>query len=60
MVVSDLWRLKDGSPSKRDGRGLRWRVSVAGYPASSHRTKTEADRVNAERLLAAHRSRSRR
>lgn len=52
MVVSDLWRRRDGSPSRRDGRGLRWRVSVEGYPSSSHRTKTEADRVNAERLLA--------
>lgn len=44
-MVEDLWTLKDGeTPSKRYGRGKRWRVRVAGQPARSFRTKREAER----------------
>lgn len=52
MAVDDLWRLKDGNPSKRAGRGRRWRVRVDGYPATLHRTKAEADQVELDRLRA--------
>lgn len=52
MAVQDLWRKRDGTPSARDGRGLRYRVTVKGYPVSSHRTKAEADWVNAQRIAA--------
>ena len=52
MPIDDLWRLKDGSPSKRDGRGLRYRVRVAGYPATSHRTRSEAQQVERDRIKA--------
>lgn len=52
MAVQDLWRGRDGKPTKRDGRGLRYRVSVTGYPSSSHRTKAEADYINAQRITA--------
>lgn len=45
MAVEDLWTLRDGNtPSKRAGRGKRWRVRVAGHPAASFRTKAEAER----------------
>lgn len=45
MTVDDLWLLKDGeTPSKRHGRGKRWRVRVTGHPARSFRTKAEAQR----------------
>ena len=50
MTVQDLWRRKDGTPSARNGRGLRWRVHVEGWPATSHRTRAEAEAVNAHRL----------
>lgn len=52
MAVDDLWRLRDGSPSKRDGRGRRWRVRVQGYPSTLHRTRAEAERVELDRLRA--------
>lgn len=52
MAVQDLWRRRDGSPTARAGRGMRWRVIVSGYPASSHRTKAEADLVHAQRIAA--------
>ncbi len=52
MAVDDLWRLRDGSPSKRDGRGKRWRVRVEGYPSTLHRTRKEGERVELERLQA--------
>lgn len=44
MAVEDLWTRKDGSPSTRYGRGLRWRVRWPGVPARSFRTKGEAER----------------
>lgn len=45
MTVEDLWTLRDGkTPSKRHGRGRRWRVRVNGHPARSFRTKAEAER----------------
>lgn len=50
--VRDLWRKRDGTPTARDGRGLRWRVTVEGYPSTSHRTRAEADRVLQQRLVA--------
>lgn len=52
MVVEDSWRLKTGAPSRRDGRGLRYRVRVQGYPVTSYRTRAEADFVNAQRITA--------
>lgn len=52
MAVDDLWRLKDDTPSRRDGRGKRYRVRVEGYPSTLHRTRKEADLVNAERITA--------
>jgi len=50
MAIDDLWRLKDGTPSKRDGQGLRYRVRVPGWPAKSCRTKEEAKRIEAKRI----------
>lgn len=50
MAVDDLWRRKDGTASKRDGRGKRYRVRVDGYPGTLHRTRKEAERVNAQRI----------
>lgn len=52
MPIDDLWRLKDGFPSKRDGRGLRWRVRVEGYPATAYRTRAEAQQVERDRIKA--------
>lgn len=44
MAVEDTWTLKDGkTPSRRHGRGLRYRVRWHGK-ARSFRTKGEADR----------------
>ncbi|MEA5659261.1 Site-specific recombinase XerC [Cutibacterium granulosum] len=50
MAVIDLWRHRDGTPTKRDGRGLRWRVVVAGWPSTACRTRAEADYINAARI----------
>lgn len=52
MAIDDLWRLKDGTPSRRDGRGKRYRVRVEGYPSTLHRTRKEAELVNTERITA--------
>lgn len=52
MPIDDLWVKKDGTRSKRYGRGLRYRVRVDGYKATSHRTRKEAEYVNAQRLAA--------
>lgn len=52
MAIDDLWMRADGTPSKRHGRGLRYRVRVPGYKATSHRTRKEAERVNALRIAA--------
>lgn len=49
MAVQDLWRDRHGQPTKRDGRGLRWRVSVPGHPTRSFATKQAAQRH--ERVL---------
>lgn len=43
MAVEDLWRLRNGKPSRRDGRGLRYRVRHPGAPARSFRTKAGAE-----------------
>lgn len=52
MAIDDLWVKKDGTHSKRYGRGLRYRVRVDGYKATSHRTRKEAEYANAQRLAA--------
>lgn len=44
MAVRDLWTLRDGSPSKRAGRGLRWRVDVPGHPVEHFAHKGVAER----------------
>jgi integrase len=47
MAVEDRWRNADGSPSKDDGRGKRWRVRYRDpqgqQRAKSFRTRAEAD-----------------
>ena len=35
MAVDDLWRLKDDTPSRRDGRGKRYRVRVDQSPCAN-------------------------
>ena len=50
VAVQDLWRDRHGNPTRRDGRGKRWRVVVAGWPTTACRTRAEADRINAIRL----------
>lgn len=52
MAIQDLWVSRDGVRTKRYGRGLRYRVRVDGYKATSHRTRKEAEFVNAQRLAA--------
>lgn len=42
MAVTDLWVKRDGSPSNRNGVGLRYRVTVPGYPAKAFRNKAPA------------------
>lgn len=44
MAVRDLWTLRDGSPSKRHGRGLRWRVDVPGHPVEHFAHRGVAER----------------
>ncbi|GAA2182125.1 hypothetical protein GCM10009785_19960 [Brooklawnia cerclae] len=50
MAIDDLWTRKDGTPTKRHGRGMRYRVRVEGYRDTSHRTYREAEYVNARRI----------
>ncbi|WCC80059.1 hypothetical protein O6R08_00360 [Cutibacterium equinum] len=50
MAVQDLWRDRHGNPTRRDGRGKRYRVVVPGWPSTACRTKAEADRLHAIRL----------
>lgn len=50
MAVQDLWRDRHGHPTRRDGRGKRYRVVVPGWPSTACRTKAEADRLHAIRL----------
>lgn len=52
MGVEDTWRLRDGSPSARDGRGMRYRVRRRGHPVKSFRTRREAERHWAAILAA--------
>lgn len=42
MAVTDLWTRRDGSPSLRAGRGMRWRASWQGR-SESYRTKRAAE-----------------
>lgn len=42
MAVTDLWIKRDGTPTKRHGVGLRYRVSVYGHPAKAFRVKAAA------------------
>lgn len=44
MAVEDLWFKKNSAPTKRSGRGLRWRVRWRGHKSRSFRTKDAADR----------------
>lgn len=59
MAVTDLWHLLDGqrcpqcrtkagTPSKRHGRGMRWRTTVTGHPTRSFDTKAAAEAWEAE------------
>lgn len=53
MAVTDLW-FHGGDPSKptkRSGRGLRWRTTVAGAPSKSFRTKKAAEAWEAKLLV---------
>ena len=53
MAVTDLWYHKGDPerPTKRCGRGLRYRVKVAGHPSKSFRTKTPAVAWEAKLLV---------
>lgn len=48
--VEDLWRKADGTPSKRDGRGKRWRARYVDDDAREH-TQAFARQVDARRWL---------
>lgn len=48
--VEDLWRLADGSPSRRDGRGKRWRARYVNS-AGQERSAAFATKVAAQRFL---------
>lgn len=52
MAVQDLWLNRHGERSSRWGRGMRWRVVVAGWPSKACRTKAEAETLNAQRIAA--------
>lgn len=43
MAVTDLWFRKDKTPTARNGKGLRYRVTVTGHRARSFRTKGAAE-----------------
>lgn len=43
MAVTDLWYDRDKTPTKRHGRGLRYRVTLPGHPSKAFRTKREAE-----------------
>jgi integrase len=51
MAVTDLWTKRDGLPSARHGRGLRYRVAVPGYPSKSFRTKRPAEQYEARLII---------
>lgn len=50
MAVQDLWRDRHGNPTARDGRGKRWRVTVAGHPSKAFMVKRDAVAWEAELL----------
>lgn len=50
MAVIDLWLDRRRRHTKRYGRGLRWRVTVKGWPTQAFPTRKEAELVNADRL----------
>lgn len=51
MSIQDLWRGRDGQPTRRAGTGKRWRVVVDGHPTKAFVVK--ADAVEWERRLLA-------
>ena len=51
MSIQDLWRGRDGRPTRRAGTGKRWRVVVDGHPTKAFVIK--ADAVEWERRLLA-------
>ena len=51
MSIQDLWRGRDGQPTRRAGTGKRWRVVVDGHPTKAFAIK--ADAVEWERRLLA-------
>lgn len=57
--IEDLWRKADGTPSARDGRGLRWRVrwvdDQGREHTEAHRVKVDANRRQAELTASLHR-----
>ncbi len=53
MAVTDLWYRKGGKePTKRHGRGMRYRVTVPGHPSKSFRLKKPADAYEAKLLAS--------
>lgn len=48
--VEDLWRLSDGSPSKRDGQGMRWRARWVD-PSGQERSKAFPRKVDAQQHI---------
>lgn len=48
--VEDLWRKADGTPSARDGRGMRWRARYVDAQAREH-TKAFARKVDAQQWI---------
>ena len=50
MAVTDLWVKRDGTPSKRYGVGLRYRVSLPGHPSQAFRVKAAAKAHEAKLL----------
>jgi len=53
VAVTDLWYRKGdlSRPTKRCGRGLRYRVTVPGHPSKGFRTKKPADAWEAKLLV---------
>lgn len=43
MAVVDRWKKRDGSPTRRAGVGLRWKVVVPGMPSRSFESKRAAE-----------------
>lgn len=51
MAIQDLWKGRDGKPTRRAGTGKRWRVTVDGHPTKAFAIKDDA-REHERRLLA--------